>query len=218
MKAKTVHTVLGFFSPGEGDPKQAVQAAKNARAESVHLIDSDPRDQKDSPAYANLRIDGESLIIATAATHDVAGVIKSLESTGTPAIFILHEDLAVAPAPEASGSIFARLYENELRLDEERRDLAAAARMGRALTACAEWIFDNSYLVRTQISEIRRHLPRNFPKSPTGNGYAPVLELARSLVAQTDRSLNEGNITGALEEFQKTTPLSTASLWFFPLF
>jgi cellobiose phosphorylase len=218
MKAKTVHTVLGFFSSGEGDPKQAVQAAKNARAQAVHLIDSDTRDQKDAPAYANLRIDGESLIIATAATHDVPEVIKAIESTGTPSIFILHEDLAAAPPPQASGSIFARLYENELRLDEARRDLAAAARMGRALTASAEWILDNSYLVRTQISEIRRHLPRNFPKSPTGNGYAPVLELARSLVAQTDRSLNEGNITGALEEFQKTTPLSTASLWFFPLF
>ena len=135
-------------------------------------------------------------------------------------IFILHEDLAQpARVPvKGAGSIFARLHENEQVLDEAKRDLASAARMGRALTASAEWILDNSYLVRTQISEIRRHLPRNFPKSPGGNGYAPILDLARSLVIDTDRSLTQANITGHLEEFQKTTPLTTAALWFFPLF
>ena len=215
MKAN-VHTILGFYSFGEGDPKLAYEAARSARAHSVHLFESENQDK-----YAQLRIEGESLITATAATHDVESVIKALESTGSPAIFILDEDLAQLPAPPDSssgGSIFARLYENEIVLDEARRDLAAAARMGRALTASAEWILDNSYLVRTQISEIRRHLPRNFPKSPSGNGYAPVLDLARSLVKETDRSLSQANITNRLEEFQKTTPLSTAALWFFPLF
>ncbi|MGA3203131.1 MAG: glucoamylase family protein, partial [Bryobacteraceae bacterium] len=221
MTAKTVHTILGFYSSGEGDPKQAYEAARSAGAQSVHLLESESgaADLKHSQ-YAQLRIDGESLIAATASTHDVERVIKALESSGSPAIFILHEDLAQAAEPpvHSVGSIFARLHENEIVLDEARRDLAAAARMGRALTASAEWILDNSYLVRTQISEIRRHLPRNFPKSPSGNGYAPVLDLARSLVKDTDRSLSEANITSHLEEFQKTSPLTTAALWFFPLF
>ncbi len=218
MKAKTVHTILGFYASGEGDPKLAHDAVRAASAESVSLIQSD-EDGKGIP-YAQLRIDGESLIVATALTPNVERVIKALESTGSPSIFILHEDLAqpAAPPVHSAGSIFGRLHENEIVLDEARRDLAAAARMGRALTASAEWILDNSYLVRTQISEIRRHLPRNFPKAPSGNGYAPVLDLARSLVLETDRSLTEGNITTHLEDFQKTSPLTTAALWFFPLF
>ena len=221
MKAKTVHTILGFYSSGEGDPKQAYDAARSANAQSVHLFDSVGRDGDSKfSQFARLRIDGESLIVATSTTHDIERIIKSLESTGSPAIFILHEDLAqpAAPPVHGAGSLFARLNENEIVLDEARRDLAAAARMGRALTASAEWILDNSYLVRTQISEIRRHLPRNFPKSPSGNGYAPVLDLARSLVEETDCNLTQANITGHLEEFQKTTPLTTAALWFFPLF
>jgi cyclic beta-1,2-glucan synthetase len=218
MKAKTVHTILGFYSSGEGDPKQAYEAARTAGAQSVGLFES-AEDVKASP-FAPLRIDGESLIVATAVTPDIERLIKALETIGSPAIFILHEDLAqpAAPPGQSAGSIFRRLHENELVLDEARRDLAAAARMGRALTASAEWILDNSYLVRTQIAEIRRHLPRNFPKSPSGNGYAPALDLARALVVETDRSVTAANITNHLEEFQKTTPLSTSALWFFPLF
>ncbi len=218
MKSKTVHTVLGFYSSGEGDPKQAYEAARTAHAQTVTLLQSG--DQVSNSPQAPLRIDGESLIIATAATRDVESTIKALETTGSPAIFVLHEALlvpSVAPPPGGS-SVFARLHDNEIALDEARHDLAAAARMGRALTASAEWILDNSYLVRTQISEIRRHLPRNFPKSPAGDGFAPVLNLARSLVIDTDRNVNEGNITQRLEEYQKTSPLTTASLWFFPLF
>ena len=107
---------------------------------------------------------------------------------------------------------------NELELDDVRHSLAEAARMDRALTASAEWLLDNSYLVRTQISEVRRHLPRNFPKSPSANGFEHVLGFASDLVVETDHTVNEGNITGHLLEFQKTSPLSTAELWFFPLF
>ena len=217
MNRKSVHTVLGFYSSGDGDPKQAYQAALSVHAQSAKLIQS-AQDDQDGP-YAQLRIEGESLIVAEAATQDVAAVIKALESTGSPAIFILHEDLSQAAAPSnASGSVFARLHDNEVVLEEARRDLAAAAGMGRALTASAEWILDNSYLVRTQISEIRRHLPRNFPKSAAVNGYGPVLELARALVLESDHNLSASNITSRLEEYQKTTPLTTAAIWFFPLF
>lgn len=217
MPAKTVHTILGFYSSGEGDPEKVRDVARAARAQSVILIQSEA-DAKESP-FAPLRIDGELLVVASALTPDVEQIIKSLESTGSPAIFVLHEDLTQqAPPDRGIGSVFARLHKNEIVLDGARRDLAAAARLGRALTASAEWILDNSYLVRTQISEIRRHLPRNFPKAPAGSGYGPVLDLARALVVETDRNLNEGNITNHLEEFQKTSPLTTAALWFFPLF
>ena len=168
--------------------------------------------------YAGLRLDGEILIIASGKLGDAESIANALESTGSPAIFVLHETPKPPRTVEHAGSIIERLRQNEITLDEVRHNLTEAARMDRALTASAEWILDNSYLARTQISEVRRHLPRNFPKTPSGDGYARVLGLAVDLVAQSDHSVNENNITAHLQEFQKTTPLTTAEIWFFPLF
>src|SRR5947209_7465592 len=111
MMPRTVHTILGLYSSGEGDPKEVQEAVRTAHAQSIRLFQSD-EDGKSSP-YGQLRIDGESLIVATALTADVERIIKALESTGSPAIFILHEDLAQPAAlrMRGTGSIFARLHE-----------------------------------------------------------------------------------------------------------
>ena len=168
--------------------------------------------------FAGLRLDGEVLIVASGNTVEAEPIAKALESSGSPAIFVLHETPKSPSSREHAGSIMERLRLNEIALDDVRHHLTEAARMERALTPSAEWLLDNSYLVRTQISEVRRHLPRNFPKTPSGNGFTRVLCLARNLVAATDHSVNESNITSHLEESQKAAPLSTAELWFFPLF
>ena len=211
MSSKSSRTILAFFSPGDGDPKSAYDDAKRAGA-SATLIDGDARPEK----FAALRLEGETQIVASCSTHNAEPVAKALERHGSPAIFILRD---ASPLPDLrKGSILDRLRRNEIALDQIRGNLAEAARLDRALTASAEWLLDNSYLVRTQISEVRRHLPRNFPKTSSGNSFERVLNLAASLVSETDHSVNETNITSHLEEFQRTRPLSTAELWFFPLF
>jgi cyclic beta-1,2-glucan synthetase len=218
MSSKTSRTILAFYSPGDGDPKSAYADAKRVGA-SATLIASDSKKTGGEAwpeKFAALRLDGETLIVASCATPDAEPVAKALESQGSPAIFILRD---ASPVPDLrKGSILDRLRRNEIALDQIRGNLAEAARLDRALTASAEWLLDNSYLVRTQISEVRRYLPRNFPKTSSGNSFERVLNLAASLVSETDHSVNETNITSHLEEFQRTTPLSTAELWFFPLF
>src|SRR5579864_3232706 len=129
MRAKAVHTILGFYSSGEGDPKEAYQAAVSEHPISAKLFQNEADDR--SQPYTQLRIDGESLIVVTAAVPELDRVITALESTGSPAIFVLHEDLAQPPAQApGSGSVVTRLHENEVTLEEARRDLAAAAGMG----------------------------------------------------------------------------------------
>jgi cellobiose phosphorylase len=218
MRSKSTDVILGFYSANDGDPLAAFQAAKRAGAHGV-LIDKADTPVKDLyRKYCGLRLDGEILIVATGAGANVEAIAKALEGTGSPAIFVLREvPEAVRPALPKE-SIFERLFRNEVTLEEARDSLAEAARMDRALTASAEWLLDNSYLVRTQISEVRRHLPRNFPKTPSANGFDRVLGLANDLVVETDHSVNEANIASHLAAFQKTSPLSTAELWFFPLF
>ena len=213
MTSKRPRVILAFYSPGDGEPKSAYEDARRAGASAV-LIDDAGAGQ--SEEFAALRLDSETLIVASSGTLDAEPVAKALESHGSPAIFILRDASPLADLRK--GSIVDRLRLNQVALDEVRHNLTEAARMDRALTASAEWLLDNSYLIRTQISEVRRHLPRNFPKTSSGNSFERVLNLAASLVSETDHSVNESNITSHLEEFQRTTPLSTAELWFFPLF
>src|SRR5580658_2610235 len=214
MSAKRPHTILGFYSANDGDPKRAFDAARKAGATGQLIDGTDGADSK----YSGLRLDGETLVVASAGATNLEEIAKALESSGSPAIFIIRDDSKSSRSTTHKESIVERLRINELALDEVRHSLAEAARMDRALTASAEWLLDNSYLVRTQISEVRRHLPRNFPKTPSGDGFERVLKSASDLVVETDHSVNESNITSHLLEFQKTAPLSTAELWFLPLF
>lgn len=221
MKAKSLRSILGFYS-AEGDPEAAFQAVRGATRGRVFFFTPDQPvepGRRRIERYSALRLEGEFLIAAEAEPSNVEAVVKQLQSTGSPAVFVLREDLDSAPSPDAgaidSKLILSRLRDNQVALDLSRRDLTEAARVGHALTAAAEWLLDNAYLVRTQIAEIRRHLPRNFSKILPG--LAPVYELAEKLVANTEHALTETNITDWLRENQTTKPLTMAELWFFPL-
>src|SRR5262249_52182966 len=78
---------------------------------------------------------------------------------------------------------------------------------------------DNGYLVRTQVAEIRRHLPRRYhqllPAAASGDLY--IYDLARELVAHANYSLDEPNIEACLRRYQEIAPLTIAELWSFPL-
>ncbi len=200
--------------------------------------------------YSALRLEGESLVVAEAPPAEVPVIVKRLQSVGLPVVFVLSENLgslSAAPQPSeapvswlpedvarrcaerptepkpdrSKRSILARLRESELRLDGARRDLLEAARLGHTMTAAAEWLLDNAYLIRTQIAETRRHLPRDYPKLLPGlrASYTcpDVYDLAEHLVEGADHALDATNITECLRQYQTVAPLTIAELWFFPL-
>ncbi len=207
---------------------------------------AEPSNRNGGDRYAALRLEGECLIVVEAAPSKVPDVVQRLQSGGSPAVFVVPEGLsdlaasetgAVSPGSEpieefarrcaerrgkpgtAKPRILPQLREYELTLEASRRDLAEAARLEHALTAAAEWLLDNGYLIRTQIAEIRRHLPRDhhkiLPADAAGDPY--VYELAKELVAHTDYCLNEANISDCLSSYQRIAPLTIAELWSFPL-
>jgi cyclic beta-1,2-glucan synthetase len=193
--------------------------------------------------YAWMRLEGESLIVAEVAETEVEAIVKQIQGIGSPAVFVLAEDRVAAGEPASNGaavqtegvtlgeaaraaaarrdteksqpSVFQKLRENELALAGARRDLVEAARLGHSLTAAAEWLLDNAYLIRTQIAEIRKHFPKTNSKTLPGlaQGYA----LAQELVARSGNSINESNISEWLREYQTVVPLSIAELWLFPM-
>ncbi len=246
MKAKPLRTILGFYSNEEGEPEKAQDALRTLGGRYV-LFRSDGTTQgsaRQLERYSSLRLEGESLVVAEVGPSEVEAVVKRLEGAGSPAVFVVREDLAGPSSPnlepaaefpdcrspddfarqcalrrdqasQATTSIFSRLRENERTLDAARRDLAEASRLGHPLTAAAEWMLDNAFLIRTHIAEINRNLPRNYRK--TLPVLAPGYELARQLVACTDHPLNEVNISDCLRDYQTVAPLTIAELWFFPL-
>src|SRR5215813_1913286 len=217
-------------------------AARRFRADET----ADAAKQHGSGRYASLCLEGECLLVAQAAPSKVPAIVEQLQSAGSPAVFVVSEGVSDTAALEVSTvppgnepiedfarrcaeqrgepgtlkpHLLSRLLENELTLQASRRDLAEAARLEHALTAAAEWLLDNGYLIQAQIAEIRRHLPRDhhkvLPADVTGDPY--VGTLAKELVAQTDHSLNEANIRDCLRAYQQVAPLTIAELWLFPL-
>src|SRR5271168_4762538 len=104
MASKIPRTILAFYSAGDGDPKSAHADAKRAGAAAA-FIDGDSPEK-----FAALRLEGETLIVASCAIEDAEPVAKALERHGSPAIFILG---GASPIPQLrSGSILDRLRRN----------------------------------------------------------------------------------------------------------
>ena len=117
--------------------------------------------------------------------------------------------------------LLSRLRDSERAIASARAGLISATRLDHALTAAAEWLLDNFYLVRTHGAEVRNHLPRHYarilPTLPSLQGQLRVAVLAAELVKRTDLTLDEASIIGWLRGYQKVDPLTIAELWAFPL-
>ena len=231
MKAKPARIVLAFYSAEEEHAERAFQALKGR--EKVCL--TGPEQPSLPPLchrYQGLRLAGESLVVVETVASRIEGVIKTLRLEGSPAIFAVCPDGGPTKTKEGSTrlsnphtgiqnrrSILGRLQQNNVALESVRRYLIEVTRLSHELTPAAEWILDNSYLIRAQIIEVKRHLPRDYSSR---NGAAKesgnVNELAHRLVASTDHVLRESNIRDAIREYQVTRPLTIAELWAFPLF
>ncbi len=245
--------VVAFYSSGNAEAEKAYRTMAGISARVTLFPDNHTqgnqtrRNQtgRTENRYAALRLAGESLIVAEASPANVEFIVKRMQTSGQPAVFVLRQDFTIPPAPflaaettppekitqvgplkpdRSKRSILARLRESERVLDVARRDLLEANRLGHAMTAAAEWLLDNAYLIRTQMAETRRHLPRN-PKLFPGfhrrfeREYAgpDVYDLAEHLAASSDQALEETNIAESLRQYQTVTPLTIAELWFFPL-
>lgn len=231
MTAKPARVVFAFYSAKGEEPDRAFRALRAIGRIGLTLLraDGSVTGAPIEARYEALRLEGESVIIARTKGSSVQAVVKQLRLTGSPAIFALHPDIErLTTTSETSGrprtrksSILTRLKEDQLILDESRNELLEAARLDHALTAAAEWIIDNVYLIRTQIAEVRRNLPRDYPKVlPLQNpdfGHPRVYEIARELATRTEFVVDGENIAAHLAESQRGKPLTVAELWFFPL-
>lgn len=128
----------------------------------------------------------------------------------------------LAPSTK-SRSLLPTVRDCEVAIERAREDLAEAARLDYGITHAAEWVLDNTYLIRAHIADIRHNLPDNHHRIlPVLAGTSKpirlrVYHLAAELIDLTGHRPTSEGIVSFLDAYQNVAPLTIAELWVFPL-
>src|SRR5687767_10549832 len=119
--------------------------------------------------------------------------------------------------------LLARLERNAERLEHIYKKLSEEGFAESAETSSEEWLRDNHYVVRAQLLEIRRNLPRKFyeelPTLTAGRWrrYPRVYVFARDFVTHTAGRFNQELLRRFADAYQDVTPLTIGELWAIPI-
>ncbi|MGC2353749.1 MAG: glucoamylase family protein, partial [Candidatus Udaeobacter sp.] len=161
----------------------------------------------------------------------------SLESTARPlghelpssqrltenAARLAHETSVSHEAKPRGPSFLRRLREIENTLEWANASLMMSAEVHHAFTLSAEWLLDNAYLIREQVTDLRKSLPQKYYgelaliASGPGAGLPRVYQVAAEMVAESGGALEPEIIRRFLIAFQTITPLDIGELWALPL-
>ncbi len=118
--------------------------------------------------------------------------------------------------------LLAQLDDNEQVLRAHNR-LTRAVNPARRITAAAEWLLDNYYLLEEQIQMARRHLPRGYsrelPRLRDGAsaGLPRVYDIVLELVSHVDAQIDEGPLSAFIASYQTVDSLTLGELWAVPI-
>ena len=119
--------------------------------------------------------------------------------------------------------LLARLEQNAERLEQIYKKLAEQGSTEPAETPSEEWLRDNHYVVRAQLLEIRRNLPRRYyeelPTLVSGRWrrYPRVYVFARDFVAHTAGRFDQELLRRFADAYQDVVPLTIGELWAIPI-
>jgi cyclic beta-1,2-glucan synthetase len=126
-------------------------------------------------------------------------------------------------AKPRGASFLRRLREVERALEWANASLTMSAEVHHAFTLSAEWLLDNAYLIREQVTDLRESLPQKYygklPLIASGPeaGLPRVYHVASEMVAESGGALEPEIIRRFLVAFQATAPLDIGELWALPL-
>jgi len=129
-----------------------------------------------------------------------------------------HQVTSRSPPKE----LLPRLTENE-RILRDYNLYAARNESKRPMTPASEWLLDNFYLVKEQITLTRRHLPSNYnrelPKLLNGPaaGYPRVYGLITELIAHVDGRVTMEQLSAFVAAYQTIKELTLGELWAIPI-
>ena len=119
--------------------------------------------------------------------------------------------------------LLARLAANESALVDVCRLLTAAVAANRRVTAAAEWLLDNFYLIEEQISTAKRHLPKGYSRELPRLASGPsadcprVYDIALETIAHGDGRVDTETLGRFVTAYQTVTALKLGELWAIPI-
>jgi len=132
-------------------------------------------------------------------------------------------DLKVDFQENKDDSFFLRVTKITEKYQSIYSKLSDFALFNENLQLSAEWLLQNSYIVKKNIEEVYKNLPKEFFKNlpyidhPSYQGVPRVYLLACRLVAATDGRITKDSIVAFINGYQKVTPLTMGEFWAFPL-
>src|SRR5258706_11829945 len=127
MESKPIRSVIGVYSADEGESSKAYRALCAAHAGEVRLYSTgetaDPAKQDDRERYTALRLEGECLIVVKTAPSKVPAIVQTLQSSGSPAVFVVPDDRSDLEVPETVAATLSgsESIEEFARICAERR-------------------------------------------------------------------------------------------------
>jgi cellobiose phosphorylase len=122
-----------------------------------------------------------------------------------------------------AGRLLSRLAENESVLIEVWNLLEDAVRANRRITPAGEWLLDNFYLIKEQISTAQRHLPKGYSRelpcllNGPSAGLPRVYDIALETISHGDGRMDSESLSSFLEAYQTVTALKLGELWAIPI-
>lgn len=119
-------------------------------------------------------------------------------------------------------ALLRHLDERELVIDEVYQTLSESSHLEQSITISAEWILDNTFIIRGHIDEVRKNLPVKFYQELPVLGEGPhkgepqAYDLAMELVVHNDSQLDRHNILDFLDAYQSVSVLTSGELWALP--
>lgn len=108
-------------------------------------------------------------------------------------------------------------------IEQVRQELAESSHLEQTISATAEWILDNAYIIQGQIDDVRLYLPKKYYHelpvlaAEPGMGEPRIYNLATALIQHTDGRLDRNNINDFLTAYQSVSALTIGELWAVPL-
>lgn len=119
-------------------------------------------------------------------------------------------------------ALLDHLDECERVIDEVYQTLSESSHLEQSITTSAEWILDNTFIIRGHIDEVRKNLPVKFyhelPVLAEGpyKGEPKAYDLAMELVVHNDSQLDQHNILDFIDAYQSVSVLTSGELWALP--
>ncbi|HEY1406905.1 MAG TPA: cyclic beta 1-2 glucan synthetase, partial [Spirochaetota bacterium] len=119
--------------------------------------------------------------------------------------------------------LLSRLTENENILKDIYVTLTDEEKSKQSLPPAGIWLLDNFYLISEQILTARNHLSKGYsrtlPRLGTGSaaGLPRVYDIVQELISHVDGRIDEGNLRGIVDGYQRVTSLTLGELWAIPI-